>query len=130
MRYSGNSFWRLFLSKKEIFLTIQNFGPGGHFAVRPLEDTQNRVITARFRILDRLNLLTPPPPTIRFKKFEPGGYFTVLSVLLGTNREFPRNDRPVQKSGSSKIFLFLRGLTYRKNFPNISSLKKVLFVRT
>ena len=33
MRYSGNSFWRFILSKKEIFLTIQNFGLGGHFAV-------------------------------------------------------------------------------------------------
>ena len=46
--------------KKEFFLTIQNFGPGGHFAVirgSSLKGTQNREITARFKIFDRLNLL-------------------------------------------------------------------------
>jgi len=44
--------------------------------------------------------------------------------------KLPRNYRPVQKSGSSQMFLLLRGLTSRKNFPNICSLKKVLFERT
>ena len=47
-----------------------------------------------------------------------------------TNRELPWNERPAQNSGSSKNFLFLRGLTPRKNIPNISSLRKVQFVRT
>ena len=55
MRYSGYSFWRLILSKKENFLTIQNFEPGVHFRVIRGLSTQNREITARFKFFDRFN---------------------------------------------------------------------------
>ena len=55
MRYSGYSFWGLILSKKENFLTIQNFEPGGHFRVIRGLSTQNREITARFKFFDRFN---------------------------------------------------------------------------
>jgi len=51
-----------------------------------------------------------------------------LGVILGTKRELPRNDRPVQNSGSSKNFLFLRGLTSKNNFliPEKSYFRTVL----
>ena len=55
MRYSGYSFWGLILSKKENFLTIQNFEPGVHFRVIRGLSTQNREITARFKFFDRFN---------------------------------------------------------------------------
>ena len=60
------------------------------------------------------------------KIFEPGGFLKVLDVFLVTNRELQRNDRLVQNSGPVTFFIFLRGMTSKKNFLNISTEKKVI----
>ena len=148
----GKFFWRLILIKKEIFLTIQNFGPGGHFAVirgsslKGHPKSWNNRPVQNFRPFKSLNRNLSNISTLKYffslnfqqkysqnchfhtlfglrysftffwkmlysvisliktvKKFEPGGYFTVLG---GQTANYPEMNARLKILDRQKIFFF------------------------